>query len=157
MTDLELKVQNLKSRFEGGLIVSCQAPANSPLAKPGIIAALARVAEQNGAVGVRIDSPQHILAVKEAVTVPVFGIYKIVSEESEVYITPTFASAKEIAEAGADVLAIDATLRLRPAGEKLSEIIRRIKTELNLPVMADVATLDEGLNAAESAVDFIST
>jgi N-acylglucosamine-6-phosphate 2-epimerase len=157
MIDLESKIQNLKSQIAGGLIVSCQAPANSPLAKPAIIAALAEVAEQNGAVGVRIDSPPHILAVKEAVKVPIFGIYKIVSDESEVYITPTFDSARAVAGAGADVIAIDATLRQRPAGENLSKIIQQIKAELNLPVMADVATFDEGLNAAESSADFIST
>jgi N-acylglucosamine-6-phosphate 2-epimerase len=158
MTDLENKLQNLKSRIKGGLIVSCQAPANSPLAKPEIIAALAEVAEQNGAVAVRIDTPAHIQAVKKTVKAPVFGIYKIVCDSSEVYITPTFESAKAIAEAGADVIAIDATLRGRPDGENLIEIVRRIREELNLPVMADVATLDEGLNAAEKAgVDFVST
>lgn len=158
MIDLESKIQNPKSRIKGGLIVSCQAPANSPLAKSEIIAALAEVAEHNGSIAVRIDSPPHIKAVKQAVRLPIFGIYKIVSGSSEVYITPTFDSARAVAEAGADVIAIDATLRRRPNGESLSEIIRRIEAELNTPVMADVATLEEGINAAEIlGVDFIST
>lgn len=158
MIDLESKIRNLKFRIKGGLIVSCQAPANSPLAKPEIIAALAEVAEQNRSVAVRIDSPSHIKAVKQAVRLPIFGIYKIVSGSSEVYITPTFDSARTVAEAGADVIAIDATLRRRPSGERLTDIIRRIEAELNTPVMADVATLEEGINAAEKlGVDFIST
>jgi N-acylglucosamine-6-phosphate 2-epimerase len=144
--------------WRGGLIVSCQAPADSPLAKPEIIAAFAETAEQNGAVGVRIDSPEHIRAVKKSVNVPILGIYKVVSEESEVYITPTFSAAKAVAEAGADVIAIDATLRQRPDGESFREIVWRIKKELNLPVMADISTLDEGLLAVETAgVDFVST
>ena len=158
MTDLKSKIQNLKSRIENGLIVSCQAPANSPLCKPEIIRALAETAEQNEAVGVRIDSPAHIFAVKQAVRVPVLGIYKIIWDSSEVYITPTFEAAKQIAEAGADVIALDATLRQRPNGENLTEIVRRIKEELHLPVMADVSTLAEGVNAVETAgVDLVGT
>src|SRR4028118_737501 len=132
-------MNKIAENWRGGLIVSCQAPANSPLAKPEIIAAFAETAEQNGAVGVRIDSPPHIRAVKKSVGVPVLGIYKVVSEESEVYITPTFEAAKAVAKAGADVIAIDATLRQRPNGENLREIVWRIKEELNVPVMADVS------------------
>ena len=151
-------MNKIAENWRGGLIVSCQAPANSPLSKPEIIAALAETAEQNGAVGVRIDSPEHIRAVKQILKVPVLGIYKVVSDSSEVYITPTFSAAREIAEAGADAIAIDATLRQRPDDENLTDIIWRIKEDLNLPVMADVSTLEEGLNAAETAgVDFVGT
>ena len=151
-------MNKIAENWRGGLIVSCQAPANSPLAKPEIIAALAETAEQNGAVGVRIDSPEHIRAVTQILKIPILGIYKIVSEQSEVYITPTFDAARKIAEAGADVIAVDATLRQRPEDEHLTDIIERIKKELNLPVMADVSTLAEGLNAAETAgADFVGT
>ncbi len=144
--------------WNGGLIVSCQTPANSPLAKPEIIAALAETAEQNGAVGVRIDSPASVVAVKERVKIPVLGIYKIVSGASEVYITPTFDSAHKLAAAGADLIALDATLRNRPDGEKIEDIVARIHSELKLPVMADVATLEDGLYAAEMlGVDVVST
>lgn len=152
-----MTLEELKSKIGNGLIVSCQAGAGSPLSKPDIIAAFALVAEQNGAVGVRIDSPGNIKAVKKAVSLPVIGIYKIVDSESEVYITPTFDSAKRIADAGADLIAIDATLRSRPGGEKLAEIVQKIRTELGLPVMADLATFDEGLNAQRIGIDLFGT
>lgn len=154
---MDSKIKLLES-LHGGLIVSCQAAQNSPLAKPEIIAAFAETAELNGAVGVRIDSPSHISTVKKHIEIPVLGIYKIVSDESEVYITPTLQSAREIAEAGADVIALDATLRVRPNGEKLELIAGKIQMELNKLVMADVATFEEGLYAAEQiGVDLIST
>lgn len=144
--------------WRGGLIVSCQAPANSPLNKPEIIAALAEIAEQNGAVGVRIDAPANIAAVKNRVNIPVLGIYKIVSDSCEVYITPTFTSAQQIVEAGANVIALDATARLRPGGEKLENIVTRLRAEFGQPMMADVALFAEGLYAAETlGVDVIST
>lgn len=144
--------------WRGGLIVSCQAPAHSPLAKPEIIAAFAETAEQNGAVAVRIDSPAHIAAVRRQVKIPVLGIYKIVTEASEVYITPTLQSAAEIISAGSDVIALDATFRLRPHGESLENIVEQLRAQFQVPIMADVARLEEGLNAAESVgVDVIST
>jgi N-acylglucosamine-6-phosphate 2-epimerase len=149
MNDAKSKLEIIKAQIGGGLIVSCQAPGNSPLAKPEIIAAFAETAALNGAVAVRIDSPAHISAVRKTVTIPIIGIYKIVLPESEVYITPLYQSAVEVAEAGADIIALDATARLRPNGEKLSELCEKVDTNIHLPIMADVATFEEGIYAAE--------
>ena len=150
-------MNNIFEQWRGGLIVSCQAPAGSPLAKPEIIAAFAQVAEQNGAVGVRIDAPENIAAVKSKITIPVLGIYKIVGDQSEVYITPTFDSAAQIAAANADVIALDATFRTRPNNEKTENIIRQIRDNLNQPIAADIATFEEGLAAQERGFDAVIT
>ncbi len=157
MSELKSQLENLKSKIANGLIVSCQASANSPLAKPEIIAAFALTAERNGAVGVRVDSPENIREVKKIVSVPIIGIFKIITAESDVYITPTFNSAKQVAAAGADIIAIDATFRSRPNNEKLTELVERIHTELNLPVMADVATFEEGVHAEKIGCNFVGT
>ena len=150
MNDAKSNFETLKSQIESGLIVSCQAPGDSPLAKPEIIAAFAETAALNGAAAVRIDSPAHISAVRKAVVVPIIGIYKIVLPPCEVYITPLYQSAVEVAEAGADIIAVDATARPRPNGETLFELCEKIKTFLHLPVMADVSTFEEGIYAAET-------
>lgn len=150
-------MNKILEKWRGGLIVSCQAPAASPLAFPEIIAAFAETAELNGAVGVRIDSPAHIAAVKARVDVPILGIYKIVSETSEVYITPTFDAAEKIAAAGADIVALDATFRTRPNEEKIEDIVEKIKNNLNKPCAADVATFAEGMRAAELGFDAVIT
>ena len=144
-------------KLRGGLIVSCQAPKGSPLSEPEIIAALALTAEQNGAVGVRINSAEHIAATKLRIGVPIIGIEKVVTEESDVYITPTFDVAARIAASGANIIAVDATGRPRPQGERLEELIRRIRQELRLPLMADVATFDEGLRAADCGAEIVAT
>ncbi|MBA2646336.1 MAG: N-acetylmannosamine-6-phosphate 2-epimerase [Pyrinomonadaceae bacterium] len=154
-----MELKEIITAWQGGLVVSCQAAADSPLARPDIIAALALTAARNGAVGVRIDGAENIVAVRGAgVNVPVIGIEKQLSEGSEVYITPTYDSAARVAGSGADVIALDATGRARPGGEKLSEIVGRIKRGLRRPVMADVATYEEGRRAAEEAgADFVGT
>ena len=45
------------SRLRGGLIVSVQAPEGSPMRDPQVIAAMAEASLNNGAVGVRLESP----------------------------------------------------------------------------------------------------
>ncbi len=139
----------------GGLVVSCQAPVDSPLHDPGVIAAMAKAAVNQGAVGVRIDSPAHIAAVRQVVSVPIIGLWKQVNPEYPVYITPKFDQAKAVALAGADLIAIDATQRPRP--EALGALIRQIQNVLGRPVMADIDTWENARIAAELGVDCLGT
>ncbi|MBD2138247.1 N-acetylmannosamine-6-phosphate 2-epimerase [Anabaena sp. FACHB-1237] len=140
-----------------GLIVSCQAPVNSPLHDPYIISAIAQAAVNNGAVAVRIDTPNHINAVREKVQVPIIGLWKQVIAGSDVYITPSYYHAAAVSEAGADIIAIDATNRTRPYDEKLIDIIARIHETLGKPVMADVDTFEAAKFAVEAGADIVGT
>ncbi|MBO1055221.1 MAG: N-acetylmannosamine-6-phosphate 2-epimerase [Dolichospermum sp. JUN01] len=140
-----------------GLIVSCQAPVNSPLHDPYIIAAMAQAAVNNGAVAVRIDTPSHIQAVREKVQVPIIGLWKQIITGCDVYITPQFHDAVAVAEAGADIIAIDATTRNRPGDEKLADIINLIHQQLNKPVMADVDTYEAAQLAVNAGADLVGT
>lgn len=140
-----------------GLIVSCQAPVDSPLHEPVVIAAIAQAAINQEAVGVRIDTPAHISAVRQKVKAPIVGLWKQQIPGYEVYITPQFHHAAAIAQAGADIIAIDATLRNRPGNETVASLISLIHNELGKPVMADVDTI-EAARAAESAgADLVAT
>ncbi len=150
-------VAPLLARLAGGLIVSCQAGPGHPLHDPTVIAALARAAVAGGAVGVRINGEADIRAVRSAVGVPLIGLRKVWTPDVSLYITPTFDDARQVAESGADIIAIDATLRSRPRGERLETLIPRIRTELRRPVMADVATVDEGVSAAAMGTDLVAT
>jgi N-acylglucosamine-6-phosphate 2-epimerase len=140
-----------------GLIVSCQAPVNSPLHDPYVIAAMAEAAVNNGAVAVRIDTPIHIQAVRQKVQVPIIGLWKQVITGSDVYITPQFHHAVAVSEAGADIIAIDATTRNRPGDEKLADIITLIHQKLNKPVMADVDTYEAAQLAVNAGADIVGT
>ena len=140
-----------------GLIVSCQAPADSPLHHPQVIAAMASAAINQGAFGVRIDTPTHIEAARSRVAAPIIGLWKQQLPESEVYITPQFHHAAAVAKAGADIIAIDATVRKRPGNETLDVMISRIHDELDKLVMADVDTLENAIAAASAGADIVST
>jgi N-acylglucosamine-6-phosphate 2-epimerase len=143
--------------LQNGLIVSCQAPVDSPLHDPVAIALMAQAAVNQGALGVRIDTPSHINAVRGRVKVPIIGLWKRQHPECEVYITPEYEDAKAIASAGADIIAIDATSRSRPNGETVSRLIARIGTELGKPVMADVDTIENAIAAANFGAALVGT
>lgn len=140
-----------------GLIVSCQAPVDSPLHEPVVIAAIAQAAVNQGAVGVRIDTPAHISAVRQKVKAPLIGLWKQQIPGYEVYITPQFHHAEAIAKAGADIIAIDATLRNRPEGETVTTLITRIHNELGKQVMADVDTVEAAIAAVNAGADIVAT
>ncbi|MBW4649996.1 MAG: N-acetylmannosamine-6-phosphate 2-epimerase [Kastovskya adunca ATA6-11-RM4] len=150
---------NLQQRLHQGLIVSCQAPVDSPLHDPVVIAAMAKAAINQGAIAVRIDTPAHVQEVRlvlgsEAL---IIGLWKQQLAGCEVYITPQFHHAEAIASAGADIIAIDATFRERPQGETLESLIARIHKDLSKLVMADVDTVEAGIAAAKAGADVVGT
>lgn len=154
-----MKMSNfvLNSILPKGLIVSCQAPIDSPLHHPEVIAAMAEASIKGGAVGVRIDTPEHIKAVRKRISQPIIGLWKQQIPGFEVYITPRFEDAEAIALAGADIIAIDATSRNRPQLETVETLIAKIHDKLKLPVMADIDSLEAAKIAAAVGADFVGT
>lgn len=149
-----MNLDHLKS----GLIVSCQSPVDSPLHHPTIIAAMAKASVNQGAVGIRVDTPSHVQEVRKQLSnIPIIGLWKRQYPDSEVYITPLFEDAVLIAEADADIIAIDGTSRNRPNGETLFDLIKDIKTKLGKLVMADVDTIENAIASQKAGADLIGT
>lgn len=141
--------------IRGGLIVSCQAEAGGPLDDPQILAAFARCAEAAGAVAIRANHGRNIAAIAQAVSLPIIGIKKRQVPGSPVYITPEVADAREAVDAGARIVAVDATIRPRPV--PFAKLAEAIHEDLGALVMADCATLDDGLAAADAGADLVAT
>lgn len=142
-------------RLRGGLVVSCQAPPGDPLHGPTFMAAMARAAVAGGAVGIRAEGPPDVRAVRQAVDVPVVGLWK--QGATGVYITPTVDHARAVAEAGAQIVAIDATGRPRPDGSTMPEVVAGLRRTNHCLVMADVSTAAEGVAAAAAGADLVAT
>jgi N-acylglucosamine-6-phosphate 2-epimerase len=138
--------------LKGCLIVSVQAQPDEPLYGAEHMAVMARAVAEGGAAAIRCESPADVVAIRAAVDLPLIGLWKV--GDAGVYITPTAAAARAIAEAGADIIAIDATSRPRP--EALPGLIAYIHNALRCPVMADVSTLAEGLAAEDAGADAVA-
>ena len=140
-----------------GLIVSCQAGEGEPLHGYNIMHYMAKAAVAGGACGIRALY-YDVDLIKGEVDVPVIGLVKKDYEDSEIYITPTKAEVDLVLATKAECVALDATMRRRPNGETLEEIVAYIrKVAPNVEIMADVATIEDAINAEKLGFDYIST
>lgn len=157
--DQEQRAEKLKEfikQVNKQLIVSCQALSNEALFGADIMAKMAVAVERGGAKAIRANTPVDVKAIRQAVSLPIIGLYKVVLPDYPVIITPTLKHALALAEAGADVIALDATDRPHPEGD-IRELIAGIHEQTNCLVMADISTLAEGIAAEKAGADMVST
>ena len=152
--------QAVFSQIKGGLIVSCQALEHEPLytKEGGVMPLMAKAAAEAGAVGIRANTVRDIMQIKEAVDLPVIGIIKKDYEGTPMYITVTMKEVDELAACGVDIIAVQGTSALRPDGSTAAQFIESIKEKYpEQLVMADCATIEEGIACALAGADFIGT
>lgn len=153
---------NILDNLKNEIIVSIQAMPDEPLYNEVCINALAKsVIELGGAHALRLAGERDVKNIKktfpEIIIIGITKPSKIPDNYKElVYITPTIADCASIIEAGADIIAFDGTMRNRPNGEKLEDLIKYIKSK-NKIAMADIATYEEAENAYKLGCDIVST
>jgi putative N-acetylmannosamine-6-phosphate epimerase len=146
----------LLERLRDGLIVSVQAWAGSAIDNPVVLAAMARAAEANGAVGVRMQGVQNITAAKLRVGVPIIGLIKRDYQGYRPYITPTLREVEAAVEARADIIAFDATDLPHPDQTTVAQLVQAVHAAGKL-AMADCATLADARVAEAARADIIAT
>ncbi|MDZ5710687.1 N-acetylmannosamine-6-phosphate 2-epimerase [Jeotgalibacillus haloalkalitolerans] len=141
-----------------GLVVSCQALEDEPLYGSDTMKKMAEAARRGGAVAIRANGVEDIKAIKAQVNLPIIGIIKAVYPDSDVYITPTLKEVEALIEAGVDLIATDATMRVRPNHQSLENFIKEVKSRFpEQQWMADCATLEECIHAEELGFDCVGT
>ena len=141
--------------IKGKLIVSVQAYPGEPLRTPEVMALMSRACELGGAAAIRCQGLSDISAIKGRVDIPVIGLWK--EGHEGVYITPTLRHALAVVNAGADVVAIDATDRPRPDGRTFAETVAALRGRAETLVMADCMTIDDIRGAVACGCDLVST
>ena len=146
-------------KLKGKVIVSSQAMPNEPFYDEKCMMAMMQSVINGGASGLRVAGKRDVINAK-SFGVPVIGLTKPdklpENWRSVVYITPGIKEVKELIDANADIIAFDGTMRLRPDGSSLKEIIDLIHSANKL-AMADISTLEEGIKNADLGADIIST
>lgn len=149
--------QSTLALLKGKLIVSCQADRGDPMDHIDTIARMATSVLRGGAGGLRAEGAACVGAFRAMTDLPIIGMVKTKDRNGEIYITPTFAAAKTVSNAGSDMIALDCTQRRLTEPEPWPELIRRIHSELGRPVLADVASLEDGLAAQEAGAEAVAT
>ena len=148
-------MNDIVARLKGGLIVSCQAYVGEPLRHPETMAQMARACELGGAVAIRCQGLADIAAIKGRVEVPVIGLWK--EGHGGVYITPSARHAIACVNAGADVVAIDATAGPRCDGATFEQQVAALRAACDTLVMADCATIEDIRRGVAAGCDLVST
>lgn len=143
--------------FPKGLIVSSQALEGNPMKSTEKLASMAEAAAIGGASALRVDGADMVRELKRRTSVPIVAIRKIRDQSGRIVITPDFASAKELCDAGAEIVALDATFYPSERKEDTAVLIDRIHRELGALVMADISTAEEARAAAALGADAVST
>lgn len=154
-----MTLAELDARLRSGLVVSCQPVDDGPLDHDEVVARLAEAALAGGACALRIEGAARLAHVRRRLRArypdaPLIGIVKRDVEDSAVRITPLLADVQALADAGADVIAVDATERPRP---QTVAALRQAIAEAGCIAMADCATLAEGEAAAALGFEIVGT
>jgi len=119
---------------------------------------MARAAKQAGACAIRTNGVHDVIGIKEETNLPIIGIIKKSYDGYEQYITVTMDEVDQLVKAGADIIALDCTLRDRADGRSVAEVIKDIKEKYpEIILMADISNLEEGINAWKAGIDMIGT
>lgn len=154
----EQKSRNDLESIQNQLIVSCQALPDEPLHSSFIMGRMARAAKEGGAAGIRANSVEDIREIQKEVDLPIIGIIKHDYPDNGVRITPTMKEVDELMEVKPDIIATDATDRIRPDGKTLAEFFAECKAKYpQQKWMADCSTVEEALEADRLGFDFIGT
>lgn len=146
----------LLDRLRGGLIVSVQAHPGSAINDPLVLAAIAAASVANGAVAVRMQGVANLQAARGRVRAPLIGLIKRDYPGFEPYITPTGDEVRDVLRTGAEIVAVDATLRNRPFGETVADFVATVR-EAGRFLMADCATIEDARAAAAAGADIVAT
>lgn len=151
---MSVSVDKLLTILKTGFVSSCQPVDDGPMAVPDIVAAMAQASIAGGAVALRIEGVENVRATRGKVSAPIIGIVKRDLADSQIRITPFIEDVIALAEAGADIIAIDATHRARPV--EVAELVKAIH-DAGCIAMADCSNFDEGMASQNLGVEIIGT
>lgn len=157
--DLKLQVREVSylNPLKNGLIVSCQVPDDTPINTPEFIAAQALTVIQAGAFGIRAQGIANVTAISQVTKLPIIGLVKRYADSSPVYITPLIEDVLALEQAGAQIIAVDATERLRPGGINFSEFMKQLRAQTNVQILADIDSVEAALTAQDLGCDAVAT
>ena len=145
----------IDQRLRTGLIVSCQPVDGGPMDDDDTVVRLAQAALIGGADGLRIEGAARVARVRAALPgTLIIGIVKKDLSGSPVRITPYTDDVAALDRAGADIIAVDATDRVRP--QPVEHLIQRIN-QLGRIAMADCSCLEDARRASDAGAAIVGT
>lgn len=140
--------------LNNGLIVSCQPVKGGAMDKAEMVVGFALAAIDGGAIALRIESADYVAAVRAATDKPIIGLIKRDLDDSPVRITPWLEDVDALTNAGADIIAYDATQRTRPVDTKT--LVERIHAHGRV-AMADCSIISDAKQALAEGAEIVGS
>lgn len=151
-----MKKAEILERLKGGLIVSCQIETHAPCYHEDMVELMAKSALWGGAAGLRLNGADNIARIRALSDVPIIGLIKVFSKESDVFMTPTMEEVRAVVAAGADIVAVDGTDR-SIHGRSGMEIIPMVKEAFpDVLIFADVRDETDALASLRLGADIVA-
>lgn len=141
-------------KLRHGIIVSCQPVPDGPTDSIPFVVGFALAARDGGAQGLRIQGAANVAAVCAACDLPVIALLKRDFDDYPVRITALLEDVTDLVDAGAPIIAVDATRRRRPV--PVADLIAAIHARGRL-AMADCADIGDAVAAKAAGADIIGT
>lgn len=157
---MKKSLSEILNATKGSIIVSCQALPGEPLycEEMSLMPFMAKAAKQAGSKCIRTSSIRDVIAIKKETDLPVIGLVKRKIDGYASYITPTMKEVDDLVAAQADIIALDCTQRPRGDGTTINQFLAQIKEKYpDIILMADISTLEEGINAEKCGVNLVGT
>jgi putative N-acetylmannosamine-6-phosphate epimerase len=149
-----MRIAPILEALRDRLIVSCQPVPGGPLDRPEIVADYVRATTDGGAAGFRIEGVHNIHAARAVTDLPIIGLVKQPFQDVPSWITGTVDQVDAIVDAGAEIVAIDATARNRPA--PIDRLFKRAK-DRGATILADISHRNEGKTASDAGADAVAS
>lgn len=157
---MKMNANEILDAVHHSIIVSCQALPGEPLycEEMSLMPFMAKAAQRAGSKCIRTSSVRDVAAIKEATGLPVIGLIKRQYEGFDSYITTTMQEIDELVAVESDIIALDCTGLKRGDGLTINDFIAKIKDKYpDIALMADISTLEEGINAWKCGVSVVGT
>lgn len=151
-----MTIDHIIKKIYKGLIVSCQYEEHAPGYHKDSVKSLVEAAIWGGAKGLRINGIKNIEDTRKITNLPIIGLKKVYSDDTDVFMTPTITDVEEVIDAKADIVAIDGTNRIingKPANHIIKEI--RIKYP-NAIILADVRDEVDAIESLKLGANFVA-
>lgn len=151
-------MRKFKEIIPRGVVVSCQLDPGEPLHTPQHCALFAQAAESGGAAAVRAEGMKNIQEIRATTRLPLIGCTRGNYADGWMLVTSDMAAVDQLVRVGCDVVALDATLRIRPGGLDGARFLADVrKRHPDLAILADISTFEEGVRAADVGASALST
>jgi N-acylglucosamine-6-phosphate 2-epimerase len=153
----QMTTEEIFAVMEKGVLLSVHTRSAGGMRVEDLLGYYIDAALAGGIQGLRIEGVENVKKTRALTSLPIIGFVKGEYPDGSILITPSIKDIEDLYDAGADIVAIDATKKRRSAHADGSVFFEEARRTFPKLLFADCSTFREGVLAAELGADFVAT